>query len=396
MLKDGYTYTLSVIITPSDNAKTQYATSGKYPDTPDPGTGTHADAHEKGFYSNAKDQATLSYKHSSWNETLTDKYLRPVVQVPEVGDLVINKEVTGTTVSNATYRFEIETNLNMTDASPKINGTAVSFTETEEGDSWKATVELQATTNDDGADGTITITGLPIGSYTVTEMTDATSLPTVANYHWVDVAYNGDSSKDQAEVTVGSDTEKPATVAVTNNYEHDDVTLTVTKTVGGNMGDTSPENKFDFKLTLTKDGSLYRLTSEEAEKQGLTVVNNSEEAVYYTFQLASGENKAITLSYGVTAKVEETDRPDYKELSRKYLTEAESSERGTYVEVNYQEQLLNGDYTFDFQNTRDIIAPTGLESNHTTPYTLMVTAAGIAGLALIGGIVVRRRRRRME
>ena len=131
------------------------------------------------------------------------------------------------------------------------------------------------------------------------------------------------------------------------------------------MGDTSPENKFDFKLTLTKGGSPYSLTSEEAEKQGLTVVNNSEEAVYYTFQLASGENKAITLSYGVTAKVEETDRPDYKELSRKYLTEAESSERGTYVEVNYQEQLLNGDYTFDFQNTRILSPPPAW--NPTTP-----------------------------
>ena len=47
-------------------------------------------------------------------------------------------------------------------------------------------------------------------------------------------------------------------------------------------------------------------------------------------------------------------------------------------------------------NNRPVVAPTGLESNHTTPYTLMVTAAGIAGLALIGGIVVRRRRRRME
>ena len=47
-------------------------------------------------------------------------------------------------------------------------------------------------------------------------------------------------------------------------------------------------------------------------------------------------------------------------------------------------------------NTRTSVAPTGLESNHTTPYVLMITAAGMAGLALIGGIVARRVRRRRQ
>lgn len=392
MLKDDYTYTLSVIITPSDTAKAKYAADGIYPDMPDPGTGTHADAHEKGFYSNAKDQATLSYKHSSWNDSLSDKYPRHVVQVPKVGDLVINKEVTGTTVSNATYYFEIETNLNMTDASPKINGTAVSFTK--EGDSWKATVDLQATTNDDGVDGTITITGLPIGSYTVTEKTDDASLPTVANYHWVDVAYNGDSSKDQAEVTVGSDTEKPATVAVTNNYEHDDVTLTVTKTVGGNMGDTTK----DFTFTLTVTPAQGKTLDYEAIAKTITVTpaDKGETAENYSFtngsvsfEMHSGQQMTVTLPYGCSYSVSE----NAEGYSFQVTVTGDNNAIQDGVNVS---GTMDNNITVAYTNTMVVEVPTGLNRNG-TPYTLMVTAAGIAGLALIGGIVAaRRRRRRME
>lgn len=394
MLKDGYTYTLSVIITPSDTAKTEYATTGEYPDTPDPGTGTHAGDKENGFYSNAEGKATLSYKHSSWNETLTDEYLRPVVQVPEVGDLVINKEVTGTTVSNATYYFEIETKLNMADASPKINGTAVSFTETEEGDSWKATVELQATTNNNGVDGTITITGLPIGSYTVTEKTDDASLPTVANYHWVDVAYNGDSSKDQAEVTVGSDTEKPATVAVTNNYEHDDVTLTVTKTVGGNMGDTTKD--FTFTLTVTSAQGKTLDYSAIAETITVTPLDKGETDETYSFndtsvsfEMHSGQQMKVTLPYGCSYFVSENAE------GYSFQVTVTGDNDATKEGVNVSGTMDNN-ITVAYTNTMVVEVPTGLNRNG-TPYTLMVTAAGIAGLALIGGIVAaRRRRRRME
>ena len=385
MLKDGYTYTLSVIITPSDAAKQKYATNGAYPDTPDAGTGTHAETSENGFYSNG--QATLSYKHSSWSEKLSDEYQRPVVQVPEVGNLVINKEVVGTTVTSATYSFEIATKLDMTGANPKINGEAVTFTKEEDG--WTATVGLQATTKN-GVDGTVTITGLPIGSYTVTEKTDAASLPPVAGYHWVNVVYE-DTNKTYAEVQVTADTANPATVAVTNNYEHDDVTLTVTKTVSGTMGDTSAENKFDFKLILTKeDGTPYTL--EDGAENDLKPVEGEDGQ--YIFQLASGEDIRIDLPYGVKAKVEETDRSDYTEKSRQYQTGAETLPN--YTEVCYQERMMTGNYTFDFENIRDVVAPTGLEDNHTKPFGLMVGVAVMAGLALAGGAVVRRRRRWME
>ena len=363
-LAPGYRYTVSLTIRPTSKAYTDGP--DKYNGTGEAETGTHAT--KSGFWSNINDQAKVTYHVTANTPELSKAFPKPVIQV-NTADLTITKQIIVDSDANADLS--------------KFDGQVFTFT-VNGTDEANNTVEKSTTLTWD-ADGTntATINNLPLGNYTITE-TDPTSAP--EGY-----TYTGNGNPVSATVSSSG-----GRATVTNHYKHDDVTLTVTKTVGGNMGDTSPENKFDFKLTLTKGGSPYSLTSEEAEKQGLTVVNNSEEAVYYTFQLASGENKAITLSYGVTAKVEETDRPDYKELSRKYLTEAESSERGTYVEVNYQEQLLNGDYTFDFQNTRDIIAPTGLESNHTAPYTILVTVAGIAGLALIGGIVARRRRRRME
>ena len=69
---------------------------------------------------------------------------------------------------------------------------------------------------------------------------------------------------------------------------------------------------------------------------------------------------------------------------------------GLLAAVNmYQESInsLTADTTVTFINRKELVGPpTGLERND-TPYTILVTVAGIAGLALIGGIVARRRRR---
>ena len=97
----------------------------------------------------------------------------------------------------------------------------------------------------------------------------------------------------------------------------------------------------------------------------------------------------------------ETNKLDYQRVdSRQYETPDTSGEGNTAHEYTqgqeYQQVTMNTDQTVDFLNTKKLVGtPTGLERND-TPYTILVTAAGIAGLALIGGIVARRRRRRME
>lgn len=93
-------------------------------------------------------------------------------------------------------------------------------------------------------------------------------------------------------------------VTMTDAYEEH--SLTVTKTVKGNMGDKTKE--FSFKLKLTK-GSLADLPSKIAYKKGTTsgyaVLNSNGE---YEFKLAHGESIIFTgLTYDTSYTVSELD-----------------------------------------------------------------------------------------
>ena len=56
---------------------------------------------------------------------------------------------------------------------------------------------------------------------------------------------------------------------------------------------------------------------------------------------------------------------------------------------------MDVDIQVAYTNTMTVQVPTGLDRNN-TPFALMVTASSIAGLALVGGILARRARRRRE
>ena len=92
-LKANYTYSVTLKIKPTDEA-IKYAGehNGEFPDTPDKGTGTHADRNENGFYSN--DTATLTYKVTGINQNYEVPYDKPVIQVSK-GNLLITKAFTG-------------------------------------------------------------------------------------------------------------------------------------------------------------------------------------------------------------------------------------------------------------------------------------------------------------
>ena len=89
-LKAEYTYSVTLKIKASAQAEAEY--TGTYPDTPDKGTGTHADRHENGFYSNTS--ATLVYTVTGTNQPQTIYYDHPVIQVT-TGNLVITKAFEG-------------------------------------------------------------------------------------------------------------------------------------------------------------------------------------------------------------------------------------------------------------------------------------------------------------
>ncbi len=218
------------------------------------------------------------------------------------------------------------------------------------------------------------------------------------------------------------------------------VELTITKTVEGPMG--SYGDDFDFTLTLTKE-----LTGDHGEPiteqwvKPLTIVQPDEEhgitgttaegyenktqlavigtppsdpgaggtdpgagggtaddpnAYTYEFTLSHGEQIVLVVPASYDATVTEDDVS-----SRGYEVKARIDHGFTptpeFKEVNvltYSNVRINS--TFDFINTREAVAPTGLEGDHTAPYVLMVSASALAGMALLGGMAARRARRRRE
>lgn len=222
------------------------------------------------------------------------------------------------------------------------------------------------------------------------------------------------------------------------------VELTITKTVEGAMG--SYGDDFDFTLTLTKDllddrgdpiiehwdkpltivqpDKEHGITGTTAEGYGdktqLAVIGtqpsdpgtggtdpgagggtaDDPNAYTYKFTLSHGEQIVLVVPYGYDATVTEDDVS-----SRGYEVKARIThyfDDGTPPSTTEKKgntqtyEGVNVETTFEFVNTRQAVAPTGLEGDHTAPYVLMVSASALAGMALLGGMAARRARRRRE
>ena len=215
----------------------------------------------------------------------------------------------------------------------------------------------------------------------------------------VDSAVN--SIEEIEGITGAVDPSATAEVTVINEYKRQTKVLTITKIVAGAMG--SNNDNFDFTIVLTdtlKDNAPYQFAAGSIP-DGLT---ESETEGTYTFTLNGGGEIALVLPYGVEAVVTENlnAASGYKVWSRQYsnndLSGGDIDNRPPFTENVHSQEITIGVYDeyIDFKNIREAVAPTGLESDHTAPFALMVTAAGIAGLALIGAIVNRRIRRRRE
>ena len=323
----------------------------------------------------------------------TKNYLKPVIQVT-TGKLTITKAVSGlpdsTDVSGQKFSFTVTGKY--ADGSP-VTGAYGCYTFDHEG---KTTVTVTGT-------GSITLTHLPEGIYTVTEDTSNMS-GIVDGFRFDSAKYTvGGEETDDVTVSAGSN----SAITVTNVYTRNTQTLTVIKTVAGPMGDTSEDNTFSFVLKLKDENNQPYEPDSIGVVEGTSITFNEAKGGY-VFTLSHGDKIQFEIPYGYTATVtEDADNGGYTVYTRKYMTEqpptgeqvGDDEETAGGYSVNSSkslEETVTQDYTFDFKNFRDVVAPTGLESNHTTPYVLMITAAGMAGLALIGGIVARRIRRRRQ
>ena len=221
----------------------------------------------------------------------------------------------------------------------------------------------------------------------------------------------GSTATDDGIVSVDSslDSTAVAEAAVTNEYTRQMQMLTVRKIVSGGMGSNTDDFSFTITLVDTTMGTApnyepYDFTNVPPRLTQKTDESGNKISGSYEFTLSGGEIIEIQLPYGVQATVTEDldSTSGYKVASRQYtnndLSEEDFETKHPFVENDADQNMTIGVYNLyiDFKNTREAVAPTGLESNHTTPYVLMITAAGMAGLALIGGIVARRIRRRRQ
>lgn len=411
VLENGWTYSMTLKIQPNADAVADYEAKNKiYPNTGDDGTGSHAN--DSGYYSNASN-AILSYKSvndKTEDEATEAEYPMPVVQIddslltPATASLTINKQVDDSLpntvdLSKETYTFTVSGPASL------IGETGITYGS----ENTPLTFELGTGANVDKAvsnvtvtgENSVTINGLPTGvGYTVTEGTvadiDTNTADGKLDYYPVpgQTTYQIDNGAGVTTPATIQNLAKDTTVTVTNTYKPYK-TLTVEKIVTGEMGSSS--DYFDFSATkLSEDGeSQVDVTLVGAEA--------ASDPTNYDFKLKSGSTVTIVnLKEGdeVTISEAANDNRGYtaKEPTLTALSDGVTAEtQGNIcvkVTVPGKSDTDLGKVTFN--NVREAVAPTGLESNHTAPYTLMITAAGIAGLALIGSMMARRVRRRRE
>lgn len=332
------------------------------------------------------------------------------------GDLKITKRVIWSDDENpgsatgTTFTFTITGPADMAgDYTIQGSDEKASFTLDEDGTTATATVTIT------GANS-IVIEDLPQETYTINE----TIAPDIGNeYYCSGTEYS--NSNNTVTVAAG---QTPVEKVVTNTYTHYK-TLVITKQVDQGSSDAigmgEKTRKFHFTTSLTRGDVSYAVEANAETPFGIELTTDAGTAEWQNAGTDSwtesgyglANNGSITLrkvKVGDIITFVETEQNE-DGYSTSYTIETNNTvsangENGDFILTVEDGCIAIGDTKIAVEddqidvtvtNNRPIVAPTGLESNHTTPYTLMVTAAGIAGLALIGGIVTaRRRRRRME
>ena len=333
-LEADYTYTVTTPIEPTEKAYEKYQDQKEtYLDTPDAGTGTHAEKRENGFYCN--NTAQLKYNNTKGDETVD--YDKPVIRLTP-GKLVIEKTIKG----ELTDEQVEELKKNLTFKYTLKGGTEQSTTLT----NWTK----------DETNGTYTArktvaSGLsPNTTYTVTEANENVEGYVVA------------TTKNNDSGTISKGETKTATF--TNSYTPSNCTITLKKVVAGNMGDTNKEFKFSVSggnATITKD------------------------------TLKDDEETTITAKVGEKVTITEDDY-----TSAGYTTTASATndvKDGKYEDHSYTFTVtkdMNTNTVITFTNTKTIQPPNGITTT-IAPYAIMVVLAAGAGVYFVYS---RRRRNR--
>lgn len=319
-----------------------------------------------------------------------------IVQVtdPHSTSITINKQVNGVTaddVATQTYTFTV-TKKNADNTGPDANyaGTVqvkVGDTQTEQQFSGGVlTVSRQGV-------GEIQVLNLEDGVYEVTETghgaesVTSNGVPTF----WQRVEYQV-AGETQNVVTINDDAPETAVYTVTaTNYYQANRTLTVTKTVTGNMGDTTLPFGFTFTLTKGSDTYTQPVTATlsggdltEGQEQTLTYSNDAQS---YSFQLKHSQQIAIDVPYGYQVTLTETAVPGY-------MTTANFSQGTGTVNGNTATVTMTDVAKVDYTNNCAEVTPTGVQPP-SEGFSVMLGVAGASAVLIFGcSFLVWRRRRR--
>ena len=341
-LEAGYTYTVTANVDVTETAFEHYrkginGNSNQYPDTPDAGTGTHAN--DKGLFSNDNENAKLIYTVTGESKPKEVKYQKPVVKLTP-SKLTIKKTVTGLdneALSKLRDNLKFTVTYTYADQTTKVE--TVSFSNFTLGD-----------------DDTYTYTSNDLDCWSM----NATY--TVVEDGFVVEGYDcTNSGTTVTDEIVGRNQNKTATF--TNSYTPSNRTITLKKVVGGNMGDTNKEFQFNVSENATMSGNG---------------------------KLKDNGETTITAKVGETVTITEDDY-----TSDGYTTTAEGVTDGTYNERDHSYTFtvtkdMNTSTVITFTNTKTIQPPNGITTT-IAPYAIMVVLAAGAGVYFVYS---RRRRNR--
>ena len=325
-LEAGYTYTVTANVDVTETAFANYREGNKYPDTPDAGTGTHADKKEDGLFSNDNPNAKLTYTVTGESKSKDVLYQKPVVRLTP-STLTIKKTVTGL---DATALAQLKNSLKFNVTYTYYNGDTktvpIGLDEfTQVGDTYTYTSDnLKCWSMD--ASYSVEETGYEVEGY------DHTGGNTTVSGQI--------ESKNQNEIA-----------SFTNNYQHKNVTVTIKKEVTGNMSQTS--DKFAFSVTnpsnLAGGDKSFELSADDTD------------------------GKAISIPYGSNFTISETPSNGYT------LTKV----NGEDVTGNsYTLEKVTENTTITFFNDKTIQPPNGIITT-IAPYAIMVVLAAGAGVYFV-------------
>ena len=182
----------------------------------------------------------------------------------------------------------------------------------------------------------VTIPGLPVGTYTVTENSGSD----------VPEGYDFDTNSTEMSGTATLTNKDAGSVTITNKYKIKTFNVTVKKEVTGNMSD--PKDEFKFKVNGGEDQPV---TAEE------------------------GKNTIATeVPYGSSFTVTESDKGGYT------LDKIEATgSTGRKSDDTYTIEKVTEDTAITFTNEKTIQPPNGITTT-IAPYAIMVVLAAGAGV----------------